>query len=43
VRLNHEAREFRWTTVDEALAMPINQPTRKLFFALGSHRAMPRA
>jgi phosphoglycolate phosphatase-like HAD superfamily hydrolase/ADP-ribose pyrophosphatase YjhB (NUDIX family) len=42
VRLNHEAREFRWTTVDEALAMPINQPTRKLFLALGSHRAMPR-
>ncbi|HEX4342731.1 MAG TPA: NUDIX domain-containing protein [Verrucomicrobiae bacterium] len=30
VTLNDEAREFRWVTVKEALAMPINQPTKKL-------------
>ena len=30
VRLNDEAREFRWVTPDEALAMPLNQPTRRL-------------
>ncbi len=30
VRLNDEAREFRWLTVAEAIAMPINQPTRVL-------------
>ncbi len=30
VKLNDEAREFRWVTMDQALAMPLNQPTRKL-------------
>jgi phosphoglycolate phosphatase-like HAD superfamily hydrolase/ADP-ribose pyrophosphatase YjhB (NUDIX family) len=30
VKLNEEAREFVWVTVIEALAMPINQPTRVL-------------
>jgi phosphoglycolate phosphatase len=30
VRLNSEATEFRWTTLDQALAMPLNQPTRRL-------------
>ena len=30
VSLNDEAREFRWVGVDQALAMPINTPTRKL-------------
>lgn len=30
VRLNEEAREFRWMTLDEALQMPLNVPTRKL-------------
>jgi phosphoglycolate phosphatase len=30
VRLNEEAREFKWMTVDEALKMPINEPTRTL-------------
>jgi ADP-ribose pyrophosphatase YjhB (NUDIX family) len=34
VRLNEEAREFRWATLDEALAMPINAPTRKLLLAV---------
>jgi phosphoglycolate phosphatase-like HAD superfamily hydrolase/ADP-ribose pyrophosphatase YjhB (NUDIX family) len=36
VRLNEEAREFRWVTVAEALAMPINQPTRRLLEAVES-------
>jgi phosphoglycolate phosphatase-like HAD superfamily hydrolase/ADP-ribose pyrophosphatase YjhB (NUDIX family) len=30
VRLNEEAREFQWMSPAQALAMPINQPTRKL-------------
>jgi phosphoglycolate phosphatase-like HAD superfamily hydrolase/ADP-ribose pyrophosphatase YjhB (NUDIX family) len=30
IKLNDEAREFRWVTVEEAMQMPINQPTRKL-------------
>lgn len=30
VRLNDEAREYRWVSETEALAMPINQPTRNL-------------
>ncbi len=30
VKLNEEAREFRWVTADQALAMPINEPTRRL-------------
>jgi phosphoglycolate phosphatase len=30
VRLNDEAREFRWLSLAEALALPLNQPTRKL-------------
>lgn len=34
VKLNDEAREFRWVTVAEALEMPINQPTRKLLLAV---------
>ncbi len=33
VKLNDEAREFRWVTVPQALEMPINQPTRKLLLA----------
>jgi hypothetical protein len=27
VRLNDEAREFAWLTLEKALAMSINQPT----------------
>jgi ADP-ribose pyrophosphatase YjhB (NUDIX family)/phosphoglycolate phosphatase-like HAD superfamily hydrolase len=34
VRLNEEAREFRWVRVDAALGMPINQPTRKLLLVV---------
>ena len=30
VRLNEEAQEFRWVTPGQALAMPLNQPTRTL-------------
>lgn len=30
VRLNDEAREFKWISVPKALAMPINHPTRIL-------------
>jgi phosphoglycolate phosphatase len=33
VRLNHEARQHRWVTMEEALTMPINQPTRTLLLA----------
>jgi phosphoglycolate phosphatase len=33
VKLNDEAREFRWVTIDEALALPLNQPTRLLIEA----------
>ena len=29
-RLNHEAQTYRWVTPDEALALPLNQPTRRL-------------
>jgi len=34
VKLNDEAREFRWVTVEQALEMPVNQPTRKLLGAV---------
>jgi ADP-ribose pyrophosphatase YjhB (NUDIX family) len=34
VKLNDEAREFRWVTMAQALAMPVNQPTRKLLLAV---------
>ena len=30
VRLNDEAREFQWASFPEALALPLNQPTRVL-------------
>ncbi|HEX3798677.1 MAG TPA: NUDIX domain-containing protein [Verrucomicrobiae bacterium] len=33
VKLNDEAREFKWLTVTDALKMPINQPTRILLEA----------
>ncbi len=38
VRLNEEAREFRWLTIEAALEMEINQPTRKLLFAVREKR-----
>jgi ADP-ribose pyrophosphatase YjhB (NUDIX family) len=34
VQLNDEAREFRWVDFDEARAMAINTPTRKLLEAV---------
>jgi phosphoglycolate phosphatase-like HAD superfamily hydrolase/ADP-ribose pyrophosphatase YjhB (NUDIX family) len=34
VRLNDEAREFRWVTLPEALALPLNAPTRTLLEAV---------
>ena len=34
VKLNEEAREFRWMAVARALEMEINQPTRKLLNAV---------
>jgi len=34
VRLNEEAREFRWLAIEAALEMEINQPTRKLLIAV---------
>lgn len=34
VKLNEEAQEFRWTGIDEALAMKLNGPTRVLIEAV---------
>lgn len=34
VQLNEEAREFRWVTTEQALALPLNQPTRALVEAV---------
>jgi phosphoglycolate phosphatase len=34
VKLNDEAREFRWVTMKQAMAMPVNQPTRHLLAAV---------
>jgi phosphoglycolate phosphatase len=36
VRLNDEAREFRWVTTHAALALPLNQPTRTLLLAVAT-------
>jgi len=30
VKLNDEAREYRWLTLAEAETLPLNQPTRVL-------------
>src|SRR6185503_4382312 len=38
VRLNDEAREFRWLRMEDALKMEINQPTRKLLLAVQQQR-----
>jgi phosphoglycolate phosphatase len=37
VRLNHEAREFRWTGLGPALELPLNQPTRVLVETVSRH------
>jgi len=39
VKLNDEAREFRWVTMEQALALPVNQPTRKLLNAVAERSA----
>ncbi|HOX58720.1 MAG TPA: NUDIX domain-containing protein [Candidatus Paceibacterota bacterium] len=38
VKLNDEAREFRWVTAAQALEMPINQPTRQLLLTVAGAR-----
>lgn len=38
VRLNEEAREFRWVMMEAALGMQINQPTRILLLAVEAKR-----
>jgi ADP-ribose pyrophosphatase YjhB (NUDIX family)/phosphoglycolate phosphatase-like HAD superfamily hydrolase len=38
VKLNDEAREFRWVPLPEALGMPINTPTRILLQAVAQNR-----
>ena len=38
VKLNDEAREFRWVTPAKALEMPLNQPTRKLLVAVAERK-----
>ena len=37
VKLNDEAQEFRWMTSAQALAMPLNQPTRVLLERVVGH------
>ncbi len=39
VRLNEEAQEFRWLTVDEAMKLELNQPTKILLDAVRSPEA----
>ena len=38
VKLNDEAREFRWVTGAQALELPLNQPTRKLLLTAAERR-----
>jgi phosphoglycolate phosphatase len=42
VKLNDEAREFRWVTIEQAFEMPVNQPTRKLLAAVAGGAALKR-
>jgi phosphoglycolate phosphatase len=39
VKLNDEAREFRWVTPTQALELPLNQPTRKLLLAAAERKS----
>ncbi len=41
VTLNDEAREFRWVSVADALAMRLNQPTRRLLVAVNEATGKP--
>jgi phosphoglycolate phosphatase-like HAD superfamily hydrolase/ADP-ribose pyrophosphatase YjhB (NUDIX family) len=34
VKLNDEAREYQWASLEQALALPLNQPTRTLLLAV---------
>ena len=40
VVLNREGQEYRWLTRQEALALPLNQPTQKLFDVVGDFPSM---
>jgi phosphoglycolate phosphatase len=40
IKLNDEAREYRWVLLDEALRMPINQPTRILLLTVQKAKEM---
>ncbi len=39
VKLNDEAREFKWVTLEEAWRLPLNEPTRRLVMAVKQHVA----
>ncbi len=41
VTLNEEADEFRWVTLDEALSLKLNQPTRILIDTCVQERTLP--
>ena len=41
VKLNDEGREFRWMTMNAALKMPLNQPTRKLLLSVQKTKRRP--
>jgi len=41
VKLNDEAREFRWLAPSQARALPLNDPTRILLDHLAAHRTRP--
>lgn len=41
VKLNDEGREFRWVTVNAALKMPVNRPTRKLLLSVQKTKRRP--
>ncbi len=41
VKLNDEAREFRWVSLEQALELPLNQPTRTLVLAVANRRKRP--
>ncbi len=41
VRLNDEAREFRWTTLGEAMTLSLNAPTRILLEAVARRKLEP--
>ena len=42
VRLNHEASEFRWAAIEQALELRINQPTRTLLLAVAAGKRARR-